>query len=77
MEPNGSAELKWCTHESYDEGAHLNQIRFMLYHERECKNKENVNFGHTAYLVAKLCNPIDGATSVISCESKRSVTTSN
>ena len=26
----------------------------MLYHERERKNKENANFVHTVYLLAKL-----------------------
>ena len=28
----------------------------MLYHERERKNKENANFIHTVYLLAKLYN---------------------
>ena len=28
----------------------------MLYHEREGKNKENANFVHIVYLLAKLCN---------------------
>ena len=28
----------------------------MLYHERERKNKENANFVHNVYLLAKSCN---------------------
>ena len=28
----------------------------MLYHERECKNKENANFVYIVYLLTKLCN---------------------
>ena len=28
----------------------------MLYHEREGKKKENANFVHIVYLLAKLCN---------------------
>ena len=28
----------------------------MLFHERERKNKENANFVHIVYLLAKLCN---------------------
>ena len=34
----------------------LTKIWFMLYHERERKNKENANFVHNVYLLAKLCN---------------------
>ena len=30
--------------------AHLDQIRFVLYHERERKNEENANFVHIVYL---------------------------
>ena len=33
----------------------------MLYHEREGKNKENANFVHFVYLLAKLCNIFDEA----------------
>ena len=33
----------------------------MLYHERECKNKENANVVHIVYLLAKLCNIFDEA----------------
>ena len=40
---------------------HLNQIRFMLYHERESKNKENANFVYIVYLLTKLCNIFDEA----------------
>ena len=38
---------------------HLNQIRFMLCHERERKIKEHANFIHIVYLMAKLCNIFD------------------
>ena len=31
-------------------------MRFMLSHERERKSKENANFIHIVYLLAKLCN---------------------
>ena len=43
--------------------AHLNRIRFMLYHERERKNKENANFVYTCivYLLTKLYNIFDEA----------------
>ena len=40
---------------------HVNQIRFMLYHERERKNKENANFVLFVYLLAKLCDIFDEA----------------
>ena len=40
----------------FEKSTHLNQIRFMLYHERECEIKENANFVHIVYLLAKLCN---------------------
>ena len=43
-------------HASFEKSAQLNQIRFMLYHERERKNKENAIFIHIVYLLAKLCN---------------------
>ena len=33
----------------------------MLYHERECKNKENANFVHIVYLLAMLCTIFDEA----------------
>ena len=33
----------------------------MLYHEREGKNKENANFVHFVYLLARLCNIFDEA----------------
>ena len=33
----------------------------MLYHERERKMKENANFIHIVYLLAKLCNIFDEA----------------
>ena len=33
----------------------------MLNHERERKNKENANFVHIEYLLAKLCNIFDEA----------------
>ena len=33
----------------------------MLNHERERKNKENANFVHIVYLLAKLCNIFDEA----------------
>ena len=33
----------------------------MLYHERERINKENANFVHIVYLLAKLCNIFDEA----------------
>ena len=33
----------------------------MLYHERECENKENANFVHIVYLLTKLCNIFDEA----------------
>ena len=33
----------------------------MLYHEREGKNKEQANFVHIVYIVAKLCNIFDEA----------------
>ena len=33
----------------------------MLYHEMESKNKENGNFVHIVYLLAKLCNIFDEA----------------
>ena len=33
----------------------------MLYHEREGKNKENANFVHIIYLLAKLCIIFDEA----------------
>ena len=39
----------------------FNQIRFMLYHERERKNKENANFVYIVYLLTKLCNIFDEA----------------
>ena len=41
--------------------AHLNQIRFMLYHERERKNKKNANFIYIVYLLTRLCNIFDEA----------------
>ena len=41
--------------------AHLNQIRFMLYHERERKNKINANFVYIVYLLTRLCNIFDEA----------------
>ena len=40
---------------------HLNQIRFMLYIERERENKKNVNFVYIVYLLTKLCNIFDEA----------------
>ena len=52
---------KGCTHASIEKNAHLNQIRFMLFHERECQNKENANFVHIVYLLAKLCTIFDEA----------------
>ena len=33
----------------------------MLYHESERKNKENANYVHIVYLLAKLCNIFDEA----------------
>ena len=39
----------------------LNQIRFMLYHERERENKKNANFVYIVYLLTKLCNIFDEA----------------
>ena len=33
----------------------------MLYHERECKNKENANFVYIVSLLTKLCNIFDVA----------------
>ena len=33
----------------------------MLYHERERKNKENINFVYIVYLLTKLCNIFDEA----------------
>ena len=50
-----------CTHASFEKSAHLNQIWFMLYHEGERKNKENANFVHIVYLLAKVCNIFDEA----------------
>ena len=52
---------EWYTHASFEKNAHVNQIRFMLYHERERKNKENANFVDIVYLLAKLCNIFDEA----------------
>ena len=40
---------------------HLYQIQFMLYHEKEGKNKENANSFHIVYFLAKLCNIFDEA----------------
>ena len=40
---------------------HLNQIRFMLYHERERENKKNANFVYIVYLLTKLSNIFDEA----------------
>ena len=40
---------------------HLNQIQFMLYHERDGKKQENASFVHIVYLLAKLCNICDEA----------------
>ena len=40
---------------------HLNQIQFMLYHERDGKKPENASFVHIVYLSAKLCNICDEA----------------
>ena len=45
----------------FEKTAHLNQIRFMLYHERERKNKECANFVYIVYLLTKLCNIFDEA----------------
>ena len=39
----------------------LNQIRFMLYHERERESKKNANFVYIVYLLTKLCNIFDEA----------------
>ena len=39
----------------------LNQIRFMLYHERERENKKNAKFVYIVYLLTKLCNIFDEA----------------
>ena len=33
----------------------------MLYHERDAYSKENANFIHIVYLLAKLCNIFDEA----------------
>ena len=40
---------------------HLNQIRLMLYHERERENKKNANFVYIVYLLTKLMNIFDEA----------------
>ena len=40
---------------------HLNQSRFMLYHERERENKKNANFVYIVYLLTKLCKIFDEA----------------
>ena len=40
---------------------HLNQIRFMLYLERERENKKNVKFVYVVYILTKLCNIFDEA----------------
>ena len=40
---------------------HLNQIRFMLYHEKERENKKNANFVYIVYLLTKLSNIFDEA----------------
>ena len=40
----------------FEKTAHLNQIRFMLYHESERKNKECANFVYIVNLLTKLCN---------------------
>ena len=39
----------------------LNQIRFMLYHEREYENKKNANFVYIVYVLTKLMNIFDEA----------------
>ena len=39
----------------------VRKIRLMLYHKRKRKNKENANFVHIVYLLAKLCNIFDEA----------------
>ena len=39
----------------------VNQIRFMLYHERERENKKNANFLYIVYLLTKLMNIFDEA----------------
>ena len=46
---------------SFEITAHLNQIKFMLYHERERKNKENKYFVYIVYLLTKLCNVFNEA----------------
>ena len=40
---------------------HLNQIRLMLYHERERENKKNANFVYIVYILTKLMNIFDEA----------------
>ena len=45
----------------FEKTVHLNQIRLMLYHERERNNEENANFVYIVYLLTKLCNIFDEA----------------
>ena len=52
---------KWCTHASFEKTAYLYHFRFMLYHVRERKNKENAYFVWIVYLLIKLCNMFDEA----------------
>ena len=53
--------FKITFHASFEKSVHLNQIRFVLYHERERKNEENANFVHIVHILAKLCNIFDEA----------------
>ena len=41
---------------NFEKSAHLNQIRFLLYHERDGKIEENASFVHIVYLLAKSYN---------------------
>ena len=47
-----------CTHTRFEISTHHNQIRFMLYHERERTIKKNAKFVHIVYLLAELISNI-------------------
>ena len=53
--------FKNVAHASFEKRAYINQIRFMLYHERERTNEKNAKSVHIVYLLVKLCNIFDEA----------------
>ena len=52
---------KCCTYTSFEKSMHVNQLRFMLYHERRSYHKVTEQFVNSLYMLVKFCNIFDGA----------------